>query len=115
MAKTIGGERRTCNSEAMFSATMLSVATGGHAMASYEPGKTAYAISLAALLLFWPMRRKRAMVIILFALMFVGLNGCGGGSNGNQAANTAAGSYSFNVTATSGGTQVLSAYTLVVQ
>jgi Bacterial Ig-like domain (group 3)/FG-GAP-like repeat len=96
--------------------TVLSVTTGGREMAGYRLSGAAYAISLAALALFWPIRRRRALLLCLVALTIVGLNGCGSGmGSSSQAENTSPGTYSFKVTASSGSMQVQSAYTLVVQ
>jgi hypothetical protein len=68
-------------------------------------------------MLFWPMRRKRAhvwlAVICGFALVSMGMTGCGGGSSATP--KTTKGTYSFMVTASSAKVQTQSSYTLVVQ
>jgi Bacterial Ig-like domain (group 3)/FG-GAP-like repeat len=79
----------------------------------------AYGLSLAGLVLFWPMRRREGrlgtMLICMFALTVLGLNGCSGGGSGSNPAKTTPGTYNFTVTATSGNVQAQTAYTLVVQ
>jgi hypothetical protein len=61
--------------------------------------------------------RHRTWAILLCAIAFatLGLNGCSNGSGPAPAAQTAAGSYNFTVTASSGNLQAQTAYTLVVQ
>jgi hypothetical protein len=69
--------------------------------------------------LFWPARRSRHRIwaILLCAVAFatLGLNGCSNGSGPAPVAQTAAGSYNFTVTASSGNLQAQTAYSLVVQ
>jgi hypothetical protein len=82
-------------------------------------GDLAYGFGLAGVMLLWPIRRRGsrfwAMVICILAFGALGLNGCSGGGSGNNPAKTAAGTYNFTVTASSGDVQTQSVYTLVVQ
>jgi hypothetical protein len=106
--------------------TMLSVNTAGATTMSRMRtngrggiSAVAYGLSLAGLVLFWPIRRRAGrigtMLICMFALTILGLNGCSSGGSGNNAAETAPGTYNFTVTASSGNVQAQSAYSLVVQ
>jgi hypothetical protein len=102
-------------------AAQLSVNTSGNTAMSRlgrEDGFSgvAYGISLAGLLMLWPIRRRvgriGALLLCVVAFTLLGLNGCSGGGN---TAKTAVGTYNFTVTASSGNMQIRSAYTLVVQ
>jgi hypothetical protein len=100
--------------------TLLSVSTTATTTASrLRPGLATYGLAFAGLLLFWPTRRSRQRIwaVLLFAIAFatLGLNGCSSGSGAPPSAQTPAGSYNFTVTASSGGLQAQTAYTLVVQ
>jgi hypothetical protein len=82
-------------------------------------GAVAYGLGLAGLMLFWPIRRRGtrlwAMLICCFALATMGLTSCSSGSTAAPTPETAAGTYNFTVTASSGNVQSQSSYTLVVQ
>jgi Bacterial Ig-like domain (group 3) len=100
--------------------TLLSVNTAATTTTSQLwPGLGAYGLAFAGLLLFWPARRSRHRIwaLLLCAIGFatLGPNGCSNGSGPTPAAQTAAGTYNFTVTASSGSVQAQSAYTLVVQ
>lgn len=100
--------------------TLLSVNTAASATTSQlKPGLGAYGLAFAGLLLFWPVRRSRhriwAILLCALALATLGLNGCSNGSGPAPVAQTAAGTYNFTVTASSGSVQAQTAYTLVVQ
>lgn len=106
--------------------TLLAVNTAGSTTTSQLRqdgrggiGKVAYGLGLAGLILLWPIRRRGsrfwAMLLCMLAFGALGLNGCSGGGGGNNPAKTAAGTYNFTVTASSGNVQTQSAYTLVVQ
>jgi hypothetical protein len=105
--------------------TLLSVNTvGGTAVSLMRQDEhggiraVAYGLSLAGLVLFWPMRRRGGLgtlLICMFALTVLGLNGCSGGGSGSNPAKTTPGTYDFTVTATSGNVQAQTAYSLVVQ
>ncbi len=101
--------------------TLLSVNTAASATTSQlNLGTIAYGLGLAGLVMLWPIRRRGfplfAMVICTVAISALGLTGCSsaGGSSAPLTA-TAAGTYNFTVTASSGSVQSQSAYTLVVQ
>ncbi len=100
--------------------TLLSVNTTATTTASQlRPGLSTYGLAFAGLLLFWPARRSRHRVwaILFYAIAFatLGLNGCSSGGGASSMAQTTAGSYNFTVTASSGGLQAQTVYTLVVQ
>jgi hypothetical protein len=100
--------------------TLLSVNSATTTTASLlRPGLGAYGLAFAGLLLFWPARRSRhrtwALLLCAIAFAMLGLNGCSNSSGPAPAAQTAAGSYNFTVTASSGNLQAKTAYTLVVQ
>jgi hypothetical protein len=106
--------------------TLLSVNTAGSATVSRMRqdehrwiSAFAYGLSLAGLVLFWPIRRRAgrlgAMLLCILAFTLLGLNGCSGAGGGSNPAKTVPGTYNFTVTANSGNVQVQSAYTLVVQ
>ena len=92
---------------------------GGATVSQLRLGFGAYGLALAGLILFWPARYRatRIWVLLFSAIGFatLGLNGCSNGSGPAPAAQTATGTYSFNVVATSGSVKTQSAYTLVVQ
>ena len=100
--------------------TLLSVNTAATTTSQLRLDRAAYGLGLAGLVLLWPVRRRGfalfAMLICTFALGALGLTGCSsaGGSSDPPSA-TAAGTYNFTVTASSGSVQSQSAYTLVVQ
>jgi hypothetical protein len=101
--------------------TLLSINTSASATTSQlRLGTIAYGMGLAGLVMLWPIRRRGfplfAMLIFTVALAALGLTGCSsaGGSSAPPTA-TAAGTYNFTVTASSGSVQSQSAYTLVVQ
>jgi hypothetical protein len=100
--------------------TLLSVNTAATTTTGQLwPGPGAYGLAFAGLLLFWPARRSRHrfLGLLLCAIGFatLGPNGCSNGSGPTPVAKTAAGTYNFTVTASSGSVQAQSAYTLVVQ
>jgi hypothetical protein len=100
--------------------TLLSVNTAaGATVSQLKLGFGAYGLAFAGLILFWPARHKRTRIwVLLFcALGFavLGLNGCSKGSGSAPVPQTATGTYSFNVVASSGSVKTQSAYTLVVQ
>jgi hypothetical protein len=97
-------------------------------------GAAACGLTLASLLLFWPERRRWSVLrIAMLSISILALlvpAGCGGGSSGSASSSggtggsppappappaTAAGTYTFMVTATSGSVEASSTYTLVVQ
>jgi Bacterial Ig-like domain (group 3) len=100
--------------------TMLTVSTAATAMAS--DGESARALTVLAcglpllgLLTLLPVARGRRLLLCVGFVLFISvasLTGCGGGSSGN---NTAPGSYTFNVIATSGATTSTASYKLTVQ
>jgi hypothetical protein len=55
------------------------------------------------------------MLFCAIGFATLGLSGCSGGSGSAPPAQTAAGTYSFTVVASSGSVKTQSAYTLVVQ
>jgi hypothetical protein len=82
--------------------TMLSLNTaGGTTMSRMRTNgrggisTVAYGLSLAGPVLFWPIRRRAGrigtMLMCMFALTILGLNGCSSGGSGNNAAKTARG------------------------
>jgi hypothetical protein len=99
--------------------TLLTVNTATTSTSQLRLGFGGYGLAFAGLLLFWPARRSRHRVwaILLCAVAFaaLGLNGCSSGSGAPPAAQTPAGSYNFTVTASSGGLQAQTTYTLIVQ
>lgn len=100
--------------------TLLTVNTAANSMASQlMRGFGAYGLALAGLILFLPRRHKGGrvwvMLICLSAIAAFAVSGCSKGAGQTPAAQTATGSYSFTVTASSGNVQTQSAYTLVVQ
>jgi Bacterial Ig-like domain (group 3) len=100
--------------------TLLTVNTAaGQPSSQVSSGLGAYGVAFAGLILLWPIRRRgnrtRGMLILVITLAAFGLNGCSGGSGPSPAAETAAGTYNFTVTASSGKVQTQSSYTLVVQ
>ncbi len=99
--------------------TQLTVNTAATTTGQLRLGLGGSALAFAGLLLFWPARRSRHRVwaMLLYAVAFAafGLSGCSNGSGAAPAAQTPAGSYNFTVTASSGGLQAQTAYTLVVQ
>jgi hypothetical protein len=100
--------------------TLLTVNTTAAATSSQlKIGLGAYGLAFAGLVLFWPARRKGARIWVLLwcAIGFatLGLSGCSGGSGSAPPPQTAAGTYSFTVVASSGNVKTQSAYTLVVQ
>jgi hypothetical protein len=99
--------------------TQLTVNTAATTTGQLRLGLGGSGLAFAGLLLFWPARRSRHRVwaILLYAVAFaaLGLIGCSNGSGAAPAAQTPAGSYNFTVTASSGGLQAQTAYTLVVQ
>ena len=69
-------------------------------------------------MLLWPIRRRGARLCATLLCAFtlaMGLAGCSQGSGSTPTPETAAGTYNFTVTASSGNVQAQSAYTLVVQ
>ena len=78
-----------------------------------------YGLAFAGFILFWPVRHRgaRIWIMLLCAIGFatLGLSGCTGGSGSAPPAQTAAGTHSFTVVASSGSVKTQSAYTLVVQ
>jgi hypothetical protein len=82
-------------------------------------GLGAYGLAFAGLVLLWPARHRGTRIwgMLFCAIGFatLGLSGCSGGSGSAPPAQTAAGTYSFTVVASSGGVKTQSAYTLVVQ
>ena len=101
--------------------TLLSISTAASTTTSQlRLGTVAYGLGLAGLVMLWPIRRRGfplfAMMICTVAIGALGLTGCSsaGGSSAPPSA-TAAGTYNFTVTASSGSVQSQSAYTLVVQ
>jgi Bacterial Ig-like domain (group 3)/FG-GAP-like repeat len=100
--------------------TLLSVNTAaGATVSQLRLGFGAYSLAFAGLILFWPVRHKgtRIWVVLFCAVGFatLGLNGCSKGSGSAPPAQTATGTYSFNVVASSGSVKTQSAYTLIVQ
>jgi hypothetical protein len=101
--------------------TLLSINTAASMTTSQLRLRTiAYGMGLSGLVMLWPIRRRGfplfAMMICTVAIGALGLTGCssGGGSSAPPTA-TAAGTYNFTVTASSGSVQSQSSYTLVVQ
>ena len=100
--------------------TLLSVNTAaGATVSQLRLGFGAYGLAFAGLILFWPARRKATRLwVLLFCVLgftMLGLNGCSKGSGSTPPAQTAAGTYSFTVVASSGSVKTQSAYTLVAQ
>jgi hypothetical protein len=100
--------------------TLLSVNTAATTMSQLRLDSVAYGLGLAGLVLLWPVRRRGfplfAMLICTLALGSLGLAGCSGaGGSSAPPSATAAGTYNFTVTASSGSVHSQSAYTLVVQ
>jgi Bacterial Ig-like domain (group 3)/FG-GAP-like repeat len=100
--------------------TLLSLNTAAATTTSQlRLGLGAYGLAFAGLVLFWPARHRgtRIWVMLFCAIGFatLGLSGCSGGSGSAPPAQTAAGTYSFTVVASSGSVKTQSAYTLVVQ
>jgi hypothetical protein len=101
---------------------MLTVSTTATGMASARDGESSRALTVLAcglpllgLLTLLPVARGRRLLLCMGFALFVSvasLTGCGGGSSGN---NTAPGSYTFNVIATSGATTSTASYKLTVQ
>jgi Bacterial Ig-like domain (group 3)/FG-GAP-like repeat len=102
--------------------TALTVSTAATTTASAREGESSRALtvlacglSLLGLLALVPVGRGRRLLLCLEFALFVsmsGLTGCGGPS---EAAKTPAGTYSFNVVATSGSTTSTATYKLTVQ
>jgi len=100
--------------------TLLNLNTAAAtATSQLELGLGVYGLAFAGLVLFWPARQKgtRIWVVLFWAIAFaaLGLSGCSKGSGPAPSAQTAAGTYSFTVVATSGSVKAQSDYTLVVQ
>jgi len=100
--------------------TLLSVNTAaGAAVSQLRLGFGAYGLAFAGLFLLWSARHRgtRIWVMLFCAIGFatLGLSGCSNGSGPAPAVQTATGTYSFNVLASSGSVKTQSAYTLVVQ
>jgi Bacterial Ig-like domain (group 3)/FG-GAP-like repeat len=100
--------------------TLLTLNTAAATITSQlRLGLGAYGLAFAGLVLFWPARHRgtRIWVLLWSAIGFatLGLSGCSGGSGSAPPAQTAAGTYSFTVVASSGSVKTQSAYTLVVQ
>jgi hypothetical protein len=100
--------------------TLLSVNTAATTTSQLRLDSVAYELGLAGLVLLWPVRRRGfplfAMLICTLTLGALGLTGCSGaGSSSSPPSATAAGTYNFTVTASSGSVHSQSAYTLVVQ
>ncbi|HEY3988809.1 MAG TPA: FG-GAP-like repeat-containing protein [Acidobacteriaceae bacterium] len=103
--------------------SMLTVSTAATTTASARSGESSRALAaltcglpLLGLLTLLPVARGRRLLLCLGFVLFVSvtsLTGCGGGSSGG--AKTAAGSYTFNVVATSGSATSTASYTLTVQ
>jgi hypothetical protein len=102
--------------------TALTVSTAATTTASAREGESSRALTVLAcglpllgLLALVPVGRGRRLLLCLGFALFVsmsGLTGCGGPS---EAAKTPAGTYSFNVVATSGSTTSTATYKLTVQ
>jgi Bacterial Ig-like domain (group 3)/FG-GAP-like repeat/FG-GAP repeat len=103
--------------------TMLTVSTAATAMASARDGESSRALTVLAcglpllgLLTLLPVARGRRLLLWMGFVLFVSvtsLTGCGGGSSSGN--NTAPGSYTFNIVATSGATASTASYKLTVQ
>ena len=103
--------------------TTLTVSTSATTMASAREDESssrtlavlACGLPLLGLLTLLPMARSRRLLLCLGFALFVSMTsmtGCGGGSSQPE---TAAGTYSFNVVATSGSATSTAAYKLTVQ
>ena len=103
--------------------TTLTVSTAATTMASAREGESpsrmltvlACGLPLLGLLTLLPVARGRRLLLCLGFALFVSMTsmtGCGGGSSQPK---TAAGTYSFNVVATSGSATSTAAYKLTVQ
>jgi Bacterial Ig-like domain (group 3)/FG-GAP-like repeat len=100
--------------------TLLTVNTAANSTASQlMRGFGGYGLAFAGLILLLPRRHKGnrvwAMLICVSALAAIGLSGCSSGGGPAPAIQTATGTYSFTVTASSGNVQTQSAFILVVQ
>jgi hypothetical protein len=107
--------------------TTLTVSTTATATASLGDGQSSRALTILAcglpllgLLTLLPVARGRRLLLCLGFVVFVSvtsLTGCGGGSKSAQSSgtNTAPGSYTFNVVATSGSASSTASYKLTVQ
>jgi hypothetical protein len=107
--------------------TTLTVSTTATATASLGDGESSRALTVLAcglpllgLLTLLPVARGRRLLLCLGFVVFVSvtsLTGCGGGSKSAQSSgiNTAPGSYTFNVVATSGSASSTASYKLTVQ
>ncbi len=85
-----------------------------------RPSLGAYGLTFAGIFLLWRARRRGgriwAVLICAFAFATLGVSGCSsGGSISAPPAQTAPGTYHFNVTASSGTVESQSAYILVVK
>jgi hypothetical protein len=104
-------------------ATTLTVSTAATTMAAVREGESSRALTVLAcglpmlgLLTLLPVARGRRLLLCLgFALLvsMTSLTGCGGNSSGET--KTAAGTYAFNVVATSGSATSTASYKLTVQ
>jgi Bacterial Ig-like domain (group 3) len=102
--------------------TMMTISTAATMMAGTRDGdllRTATVLAcglpLLGLAMLLPVARGRRLLLCVGFLLFVsaaGLTGCGGSSNANM---TPAGSYSFQVVATSGSASSTASYKLTVQ
>jgi len=92
--------------------------TAAHALTSkLERGAPPYGFAvLACVFLLLPIRfRRKLPLLMLFAVLAVGFNGCGGGSQTQQDQRTPKGAYAVNVTATSLNITRTSTFTVTVQ
>jgi hypothetical protein len=106
--------------------TALTVSTAATTMAGVREDESSHALMVLAcglpllgLLTLLPVARGRRLLLCLGFVLLVSvtsLTGCGGGQSAQSSGmQTAPGSYTFNVVATSGSTTSTAKYTLTVQ
>lgn len=100
------------------SAPLTITTTAPHALTSkLESGALPYGFAvLACVFLLLPIRfRRKLPLLMLFVVLVVGFEGCGGGSHAQQDQGTPAGTYTVNVTAKSMNITRTSTFTVTVQ